>query len=250
MPTSGNSPLKFLPVTVQTICLRTSGGMELSSEEGTTQGCPLSMAMYALSKHCTFNRQMQECAIHGWFSQCSSNMVHRWLGGTWRFYYCNMDPRMGTSQNYQKNVPRTETRMPQLNNSKAQASRCLASPGCSDWGLGPQHLFPSICCQLHVERLADIASTQPTCSIDGHLFKEPCLPWGTTCNHWRTLLITRRYWSQTNRHSYTAMSFNDPVKHSKTHPATSIKRWPCGCGNVLYKINLPTRTPSTWLKHT
>ena len=26
-----------------------TGGMELSSEEGTTQGCPLSMALYALS---------------------------------------------------------------------------------------------------------------------------------------------------------------------------------------------------------
>ena len=30
-------------------CLFVSGGMELSAAEGTTQGCPLSMAMYALS---------------------------------------------------------------------------------------------------------------------------------------------------------------------------------------------------------
>ena len=43
LPTSCDNPHKHLPSTVVT------GGMELTTEEGTTQGCPLSMAMYALS---------------------------------------------------------------------------------------------------------------------------------------------------------------------------------------------------------
>ena len=53
-----------------------TGGMELSSQEGTTQGCPLSMAMYALSvvpliKKCqeAFDSADEPCeAVHVWFA--------------------------------------------------------------------------------------------------------------------------------------------------------------------------------------
>ena len=55
-----------------------TGGMELSSSEGTTQGCPLSMAMYALSvvpliNHCRFTAANDgNPATQVWFADISA----------------------------------------------------------------------------------------------------------------------------------------------------------------------------------
>ena len=83
-----------------------TGGMELSSEEGTTQGCPLSMAMYALSAVPLINKCQNALstddlprAMQVWFADDAAAGGNLKNFGMFSF---NKVLHMGTSRNHQK----------------------------------------------------------------------------------------------------------------------------------------------------